>query len=402
MLGRLTLIFCWFVLLLLRSCFVRAEEFPAGTAEPTAAPRQMLVLRNGEVISGEVHRQDDRYEVVGNDSEVALPVRDVDFMCHSLDEAYRVQQGRTVAGHIEDHLNLAEWCLRHDLTGYAAAEIAAAMEIDPQNRRLVLLDRRLRLSIEEAARPKVAATGHTKSALPATAEELERMVRSLPSGTAETFTATIQPMLLNYCATAGCHGPNASSKYTLLRPALGKLPLVRVNQRNLYNTLQWINHDKPAESKLLKAAAEPHGLAGTTPNGVLDSTKNQELIAWVLQVGQGVKSTPISNSSVLAGEQVPTKSRSILATPYSPPGSIGSAVTPIAPINPKTVLTPPTRIVPSSRTSAPPTKLHKSPVSAAQSDQLTAPAQAAVPERPIVTPASTNGDEIPNANEVLP
>jgi hypothetical protein len=288
--------------------------------------RQLLVLRSGEVLWGEVHRQDDRYTVIGNDSEVALPVRDVDFLCNSLDEAYRVQRARAGAGHIDEHLNLAEWCLRHDLVGYAAGEIGKAMEVDPQNRRLVLLDRRLQLAIEESARVKTDPASPLKSALPATAEELARMVRCLPTGTAEVFIATIQPMLLNYCATAGCHGPSGSSKYTLLKPALGKQPLVRVTQRNLYNTLQWVDHGKPEDSKLLKAAAEPHGAAGMTATATLDPVKNQELLAWVLQVGQGVKAAPNGITPILTAGQTPPKSRSVLATPYSPPGSIGSAV----------------------------------------------------------------------------
>ncbi len=36
------------------------------------------------------------------------------------------------------------------------------------------------------------------------------MIQGLPPGSVETFTDTIQPMLLNHCSTAGCHGPQGS------------------------------------------------------------------------------------------------------------------------------------------------------------------------------------------------
>jgi hypothetical protein len=178
--------------------------------------------------------------------------------------------------------------------------------------------------------------------------------------------------------------------------------------------LQWIDHDKPEDSKLLKAAAEPHGAAGTTATATLDLVKNQELLAWVLQVGQGVKTAPNGITPMLAAGQTPPKSRSVLATPYSPPGSIDSAVIPAAPMSAKTVLGQSARIVPSSRATAPAAKPSRAPLVAAPTSQpgplnqslplspRAGTAAPAVPERPIPRPPSTSGDEIPNANEVLP
>ena len=54
-----------------------------------------------------------------------------------------------------------------------------------------------------------------RSAIPVSTSEIDRRVRTLPTGTIETFTRSIQPMLLNYCATAGCHGASGTSSYAL-------------------------------------------------------------------------------------------------------------------------------------------------------------------------------------------
>ncbi|HEY2759306.1 MAG TPA: hypothetical protein VGI75_01145, partial [Pirellulales bacterium] len=171
---------------------------------------RLVVLRNGEVLAGQVSRDGDRTIVATEGTEIRLSPREVDFVCQTLDEAYAVQQNRVMAGRIEDHLNLADWCLRHELLGDAAREITAAMEIDPKNRRVTLLDDRLRRAL--LPEPIKTPGNETASAArPVSTEGLERLVRSLPTSTVETFTATIQPMLLNYCATAGCHGPSSQS-----------------------------------------------------------------------------------------------------------------------------------------------------------------------------------------------
>ena len=381
---------------------LRAEDVMPASATSTAPPARLIVLRNGEVLSGQVTSSGDRIVVTGNDFEVALASKDVDFSCASLDEAYRIQQSRLTGNRIEDHLNLAHWCMRHDLVGYAADQISAAMKIDPQNRRLVMLDRQLQLTIEEAAKPKTPSDAHLKPSLPASAEELDRMVKCLPAGTVETFTETIQPMLQNYCATAGCHGPSGSSKYSLLRPALGKTQLVRLTQRNLYNTLQFVDREKPADSKLLVAAGQPHGAASSVVAPTLDMTKYQELVAWVMQVGQVSK--PIADAApMLAPGLSSPRERGVLAAPYSPPGSLGSAVAPAAPINPRAVLSPTARIVPSSRPNAPQPKVQIPPSGAAPVIPLAGSPVVNTPVRPTLpVKPSANGDDIPDANQLPP
>src|SRR5262245_49362811 len=115
---------------------------------PTDALQEFLVLRNGEVLSGSISRDGDRYVVAGDGSQVRFASREVDFTCRTLDDAYAIQQRRIVKGRIDDHLNLADWCLRQGLTGYAAREVSAAMALDARHPRVALLDSRLQRAIE--------------------------------------------------------------------------------------------------------------------------------------------------------------------------------------------------------------------------------------------------------------
>ena len=88
------------------------------------------------------------------------------------------------------------------------------MVLDPQNPRTEFLDRRLRQMLETPPPAPVAK----KSDVPqVTNEDLDRLVNGMPPGTVEAFTATIQPLLMNSCATSGCHGPGSKSTYIILR-----------------------------------------------------------------------------------------------------------------------------------------------------------------------------------------
>ena len=90
--GKLAPLFCLLAFALLHTQYAAADQPPAGEVE------QFVVLRNGEVLSGQIRRQADRYIVVANGTEMRVPARDVDFVCKSLDEAYQVQRNRVIAG----------------------------------------------------------------------------------------------------------------------------------------------------------------------------------------------------------------------------------------------------------------------------------------------------------------
>jgi len=310
-----------------------ATSLRVGGADesPTGAPQEFLVLRNGEVLSGKVSRDGDRYVVTGDGSQMRFPSREVDFTCRSLDEAYSIQERRIVKGRIDDHLNLADWCLKQELTGYAARELSAAMAIDARHPRVALLDSRLQRAIEgqsRAASDQMAESSTEpeadKSNSVVSAAELERQMRSMPLGTVETFTTSIQPILLRSCATAGCHGAGSTSSFTLLRPPIGSPMPRRMTQRNLSETLQWIDRQQPLESKLLASAKDPHGPNQESGAVGLNPAKYQELTAWVWQTCNGKVRSPTTLATPERAPQ-PAQQSSILAASVEakqqPPGT---------------------------------------------------------------------------------
>lgn len=332
--------------------FSSASTLPAQTVLPHAEsgpnerPMGLVVLRNGEILEGQLQTaKNDRVTVRLERGEISLRQAEVDVIASSLDDAYALKLAKVPPTDIEGHLDLAAWCVRHGLLGNAAAELATAVSIQPRHPRIALVQRRLQRIIEQQqvaqqempteaetnlpesvpqqpipleakhAEPSPAATAvwpprklnssasenqeqaplrtaidkdKTSGALPSkrahprdTITEIERLVRTLPSDAVESFTSLAQPILVNGCATAGCHAPGNVTTFTLLRLPPNRSVSRRLTQRNLYNVVQLVNFKKPAESALFAMAKEPHGPLKTPALGEAQTAAYRELVGWV-------------------------------------------------------------------------------------------------------------------------
>lgn len=234
----------------------------------------------------------DRYSVAINAGEVSVRVADVEMVCGSLDEAYRQKRFRIPLDNVPERLELAQWCQRQGMLGAAAQELSEAIAIDPNHPMISVVERRLRLAIEQSQQGAQSTAKHDP--VPS-ANELDRIIRGMPPGTVEAFTHTIQPMLMNNCTASGCHGPGADQGLSLLRAPTGRPPSRRLTQRNLLATLQWINRSDPASSPLLAAPTRAHGTSKAPIFTDHQVSQYQELVDWVYRVCQ-VQSpvTPVS------------------------------------------------------------------------------------------------------------
>ena len=265
-----------------------AAEYGLG---PT--PRQgVLLLRNGEVIEGKISLVGELYNVALPGGEIRIKTAEVEFWCRDIQEVYRRKRAAIPQGDVRDHLRLARWCLHHDLLGCAGRELADALAADPSHPMIDLLQRRLKMAAEPP--PPAHSVGYihippmgtpgTPTEQAPSFEELDRLVRDLPPRSVESFTQTIQPLLLNHCATGGCHGPRSPSEFRLLRIPPGRPPSRRLTQRNLHAALSWVDRENPSASRLLTAPMGRHGTAKQAVFGKGQATQYQRLVDWVGQL----------------------------------------------------------------------------------------------------------------------
>ena len=128
----------------------------------------MVVLRNGEVLYGRVVRAAERILVTLPGREISLRATEIDVIAHSLADACWLKRQKIRPTDIDGRLDMAAWCMRHNLLAEAADELSAVASLQPFNSRLAGLRRRYQKSIESAAvlpqtatdreRPRAVAT----------------------------------------------------------------------------------------------------------------------------------------------------------------------------------------------------------------------------------------------------
>ncbi len=252
----------------------------AEAAESGRAPRtSVLVLRNGGVLVGQVVPAGDRYVVLlGDSSEVRVPVRDVEMHCIDLDEAYQRKRSSLASNDVTGHLNLVDWCLQYKLHSRAADQLLTVIALQPRHPRLPGLQRRLHLAV---AAPESHDTQDGASSRMISMADLEKTTRSLPPGSVAEFTSQIQPILFNQCGGNSCHGNNGSSDFRLVRPPLSRSLSRRFTLRNLHAVMQWVDPEDPESSPLLKIPSCAHGGLDTGVFGAREQQQFDLLAAWV-------------------------------------------------------------------------------------------------------------------------
>jgi hypothetical protein len=272
-------------LLLAASLFARAAD------PPSLQPRHaVLVLRNRQVLEGEVTPAGDYYLLsLGKTGQIRLAARDVEMVCRDLQEAYERKASSINAKSAAAHVELAEWCLRQSMHEQVRAELAAAKEIEPTYRRIGEVEKRLEFATT-SQKPTIAHT--PPSVATVGTQQLDRTMKELPPGTVEHFTAVVQPILMDRCGNARCHGANASAKFQLLQPVAGKIPSRRFTQRNLFSTLSIVNKEVADDSELLAMSLKAHGPVRWAAFKSEDDKQYREVAEWIGSLRPVPKQSP--------------------------------------------------------------------------------------------------------------
>ncbi len=252
-------------------------------AVDVAPSSTLLLLRNGRVLQGEIEHEADRYRVRLSNGEIHVHQREVTAVCADLPAAYQALLATGQSQSVEHRLRIAVWCIDQRLYEQATAELELAKSMSPKDRRIEYVARRLQLAQEP---PPSTQPVERQASTPEliTHEELNRLVRSLPKGTPEQFADVVQPILLSRCATSRCHGLAADQPLRLIRPPTNKSQASRITQRNLNSVLDFVDHAHPHDSRLLRAASEPHGESAHPPLSEHEQMQLAELADWVKAV----------------------------------------------------------------------------------------------------------------------
>jgi hypothetical protein len=248
----------------------------------------LLLLKNGQLLKGTITRSGDYYHVVTDNTELQVRVREAEAICRDLDEVFARKAALVNMRSVEDHLELAEWSIDHNLYGHAARALTEAYRVDDTHPRCALLERRLKAAMaaprEIPAPPKPVAPTIDDA-------QLDAAVRSISAESLHEFTVRVQPLLMNYCATAGCHGPRGDEKFPLQRAFLNERNDPRNVKLNLHEVLKHVDRQTPSTSRLLTVPISPHGGAKRAVFHAHNAEHYRTIAAWVGRVSLNSRAT---------------------------------------------------------------------------------------------------------------
>ncbi|MDP7018272.1 MAG: hypothetical protein QGG36_20875 [Pirellulaceae bacterium] len=305
-------------LVLLASVASRArgqDDVGRGPAVEGEEVEEVIVLFHGGVLRGVVKKEGGTLIVRQETGVVRVPKRRVAFRARTLHEAYRQRSDALSKSAITERIQLAQWCIGNQLWDEAIGEALTVMAHDGANRQAPQLLRRieaLKKQQEEiaAAQAKPPAKTPGKTAPPV---NLVSAV-DLPHASMQTFTNTIQPLMVNRCGANACHGGRAKSEFRLLQPTLGHSYSHRFTQRNLAATLAMVDRKNPDESRLIQAALEAHGGMKTPLFNETNLIQVKQLVGWVRSLASR-DATGLANKGATPARPASTQ------TPHWTPGS---------------------------------------------------------------------------------
>ena len=277
------------VLSLVGSSPVIAQIGPVGSSvnQPSsmANGERVLVLRTGRVMKGRIKKISTGWLVSTDRGNAVIPFEQVHFDADDLNAAYlrlRIQNGRPK---VASHLRLAEWCLSQNILAEAARELRDALEKDPANETARLMLNRVDNEIRRRT-PREPEVEQPTDVVILTKRQIEvaddkvRSLSGLSPETAREFVARIQPLLLNKCGNARCHGPAAKNDFQLTRLRSGVSNSRVVSERNLAAVLKDLQPSPSGRTRIQEVIRGTH--AGKTIfNGRSGAVQMQTLQRWV-------------------------------------------------------------------------------------------------------------------------
>jgi hypothetical protein len=272
------------VLLALLSPWATADD-----ADPIVPEEGLLVLANGSIMEGTIARDGDYYRVLLDKGTLRVRVDQVDFFCQTMAEAYQRRQARRLGQmpSADAHVEMAQWCLQHNLMEFAFAELAAARELDPQHTLLPMIERRLAQAMEMAAAKALPPAPEPVVDEQVEVVNAEMSFGEIPLWARSEFIKRVQPMMAHSCAKSGCHLPSSPQQMKIDRRALDGVGNPELIHRNLSAIIAEVNLEQPEASRLMTMGAAAHGNVKDGQSRPLTPHQLEILRAWVTQLSVG-------------------------------------------------------------------------------------------------------------------
>ena len=255
----------------------------SARADEGETRERVIVMTSGRILTGQMTRNAGGWLVEHASGRVQVPGDQVKVVADSLRDAYRKQRDAIVEPTPGTHVMLAHWCITYRLNDEARDELKKCLKRDPEHEEARKLLRRL----DESLTAKTVTPQTTVLPLRTPDGFVVPDVESLgglSKETATSFTARVQPLLINKCGNASCHGATSRGEFKLHSTRLGANGNRMHTERNLAEALRYIDIHDPALSPLVTAPQGGHAGATAIFHGPQGNEQLKTLRTWIKQV----------------------------------------------------------------------------------------------------------------------
>jgi hypothetical protein len=281
----------------------------AQTVSSPDGPLGAVLLKNNRVLLGTVTRQGDVFVVeVANQSAVSLPKDQVDFVAETIREIYAYKIHCVTRWNVGEHFQLTRWCMVNQLLDEAVLhyrEVAKQAGDHPRVKQLAVELKSQMLEVPEfrsylglapiselVSRPTPAVNSAAAASPVVSASSTLRVVQH--PQVVQNFSERIQPILMNRCSQAACHGIQSQQRFQITEPYAKSS--AETSSANLSSTLEQVAESSNSISPLMIYATKAHGLQRKPGIAVTESGLIAELSNWIQFVQNPVVSAEGSSA----------------------------------------------------------------------------------------------------------
>lgn len=257
-------------------------------ARYSRGPESILLMKNGAIVRGRILSSGSSYVVKQSNGEMVVPAEMVHGQYDDLGDAYLRLKEEWPQPTADRHLALARWCVSQNMLHEARTELKSALALEPT--RDDIRDTLLKLNnLTQPAQPSAGtpweASGKSSKTQRPTVSAFDDVesLGGLSREAAAQFTRKVQPILMNNCMLAACHGPESKVSDFQLQPVHVGGGSTRVSaERNLAEVLKFVSPERPNHSPLVTKPVGNHGSRGRPVfQGSRGADQLRELKKWV-------------------------------------------------------------------------------------------------------------------------
>ena len=263
------------------NAWIRAQEEAPVSPVTKGARQGVLVLKSGQLVEGKLSQNAGGYLVELPKGSYLVPFERVSVAAKDGHEAYEKLKSLEPNPTPDFQVALARWCIAWKLHEEARLELRDALVADPEHKEA----RQMYVRLNQLMNPQYQLPAKIK---PKTKEGFQasdpESLAGLSPELARDYVIRVQPLLLNRCGNAGCHGPSSKQAFQIshIRRGLNKQTL-----ENLDAVLKHVDLNAPDDSPLLKIPSGNHGRNGRPIfYGSAGEQNLQALKEWIAAVAE--------------------------------------------------------------------------------------------------------------------